>query len=267
MISNSHTVELSVDDPQEETYVLVVKTIDPEKVTWRKEITFSSLAAKRAFDATRRLAQQGDYAAALERHVWFHNNALAIDPAMAGVRLSYALDEWVELGKKYPPALEKLKSIRDEKTSRLMAGEKSRDLFHDVASMNECLGDSKATVELFKRIDAAAPNLASNVYDLADDALLEAGAYELARKHMGDPGKRLAQAESNFERGTQWAKKNRAEARRAADTKANETIFTKEVVKIIAVLKETGDRDGAKRIRDKALKALDNETIRNALRP
>jgi hypothetical protein len=41
MISNSHTVKLSIDDPQVGKYVLQVKTVDPEKVVLQKEFTFS----------------------------------------------------------------------------------------------------------------------------------------------------------------------------------------------------------------------------------
>ena len=54
------------------------------------------------------------YEEALEKHVWYHENALKIEPAQYGVRLSFALSAWHRLGLVYPPALEKLTSIRDE---------------------------------------------------------------------------------------------------------------------------------------------------------
>ena len=41
MISNSHTVQLSMDDPKVGKYVLAVKTIDPENIVWQKELVFS----------------------------------------------------------------------------------------------------------------------------------------------------------------------------------------------------------------------------------
>ncbi|MDX1982468.1 MAG: hypothetical protein SFV51_19490, partial [Bryobacteraceae bacterium] len=49
-------------------------------------------------------ARQGDYAEALQKYLWFHHHALEHDMALSGVRLSYALNEWWELGKAYPPA-------------------------------------------------------------------------------------------------------------------------------------------------------------------
>jgi len=42
MISNSQTREVSMDPPQAGTWILAVKTLEPEKVVWQKDITFSS---------------------------------------------------------------------------------------------------------------------------------------------------------------------------------------------------------------------------------
>src|SRR3954462_5851261 len=97
--------------------------------------------AQRALDDAKRLTDQGDYEGALAKHVWFHDNALKVRPSYYGVRLSFALSDWIKLGKKYPKALEKLKSIRDEKTAKLLAGDSNRELFHDVESINQHLNE------------------------------------------------------------------------------------------------------------------------------
>jgi len=55
---------------------------DPEKV----------LARARSY----RLS--GQFEKALQDHIWFHENALKHKPALYGVRLSFALQEWVNLG-------------------------------------------------------------------------------------------------------------------------------------------------------------------------
>jgi hypothetical protein len=60
-----------------------------------------------ALDEARTACHSGDFARALDRYVWFFDNCLANDPAYYGVRLSYVLDEWTDLGKKYPPAAER----------------------------------------------------------------------------------------------------------------------------------------------------------------
>jgi len=219
--------------------------------------------AGKALEDARRLAQNGDYAGALEKHVWFHNNALALQPSYYGVRLSFALADWVELGRKYPPATQKLKSIRDEKSARLSSGTKDRDLFHDVVSINQYLEEQDKTVQLFKKIDASDAQFASNVYDVAASALLQSKEYSLAKKHLGDPAARFAHAKANFEQGMGYAKEKGGDATR----QAFERIFTDEVVRIITVLRETGDRDNAKKIQSDALSVLNSADIREALQP
>src|SRR5258705_11073209 len=89
------------------------------------------------FREARNLDKMGAYAEALEKHLWFHENALVHDPSLYGVRLSFALRHWVKLGDLYPPARAALESVRDVKTIALREGSLDRELFQDVASINE----------------------------------------------------------------------------------------------------------------------------------
>ncbi len=218
--------------------------------------------AEDALSAARRLAAEGEFERALEKHVWFHNHGLEADPSYYGVRLSFALSDWIELGKKYPQALVTLKSIRDEKTSRLLLGETNRALFHDVESINDHLGESEATVDLFKKLEAAQSEFAASIYDLADESLIAAREYGLARKYLGDPMSRLTKAKRRFDEGMQYAKTSRSGD---ASRKAFESIFTDEVVRIVTVLDKTGDSDRAREIQSKALAVLESPAIRNAI--
>src|SRR4051794_1771272 len=77
--------------------------------------------ARQVLADAKRLEEQGDFSGALAKYIWFHDNALKSDPSLGGVRLSYALRDWIKLGKQYPEALERLKSIRDEKTEKIVA--------------------------------------------------------------------------------------------------------------------------------------------------
>jgi len=228
--------------------------------------------AQRALEDARRLAKHGDYEGALAKHVWFHDHALEIRPSYSGVRLSFALDYWVALGNKYPKALEKLKNIRDNKTARLLSVDLDWHLFQDVASINQHLGENPATVKLFKQLEATNAVFASAIYDLADDALVEAREYALAKKYLGDAKERLVTARRNFEDGMKFANSKRtanggADDRAAGATRhAIEDIFTEKVVRIITVLQKTGDKAVAQEIQTEALKVLDNGQIRSALK-
>ena len=68
-------------------------------------------------DAIRAEAQQdrraGRYEIALKKHIWYHENALKLGIGQGGVRLSFALSNWPALGEVYPPALGKMRQIRD----------------------------------------------------------------------------------------------------------------------------------------------------------
>jgi len=215
-----------------------------------------------ALKSARLLAAEGRFDEALEKHVWFHHHGLDADRSYYGVRLSFALSEWVELGRKYPKALATLKDIRDEKTSRLIAGETDEAVFHDVQSINDHLGETNATVALFRKIDATRPDFAASVCGLAEESLITAEEYALARKYLGDPKSRMAEARTKFDTGLRYAVTSRnPEAARLA----HESIFTRKAVRIITVLKKTGDPDAARELQTLALAVLDNPEIRNAV--
>jgi hypothetical protein len=80
---------------------------------------------------------------------------------------------------------------------------------------------------------------------------------------MGDPEKRLAIVRERYEEGTKYEKES---GRQDASRGAFERIFTAEVIRIITVLRETGDKAGAKKIQAEALKTVSNDAIRNALK-
>jgi hypothetical protein len=219
--------------------------------------------ADEALDQARQLAGEGKFEQALEKHIWYHNHALEIDRSYYGIRLSFALSDWVELGKKYPKALEALKDIRNKKTSRLLTGELDRSLFHDVAAINEELGQSGTTAETFKKIESVQPSFASSIYDLADKALFEAREYKLEKKYLGDANARFATAKRNLDFGIQFAKTCR---NAEGSQQAFENNFTQEVIRIIVVLDKTGDRNTAQKIQSNALAVLNSPAIKDAIR-
>jgi hypothetical protein len=134
---------------------------------------------------------EGKYAEALAEYVWFHNNALAEEPSLYGVRLSFALAHWKELADVYPPALVALSQTRDTKTQRLTNGELDRELFHDVASINHYLNARDETAHLFESLDRDHQDFAQTCSRLALEALVEAGKFYLAVKYIPDPISRV----------------------------------------------------------------------------
>ncbi|MDB6021394.1 MAG: hypothetical protein JWQ04_1251 [Pedosphaera sp.] len=208
-------------------------------------------------------AVDGNFEQALNKHIWFHEHSLDKDPSYYGVRLSFALSDWMELGKKYPKALEELKKIRDKDTALLAGGQGNEALFHDVEAINKQLGETDATVDLFKQIDQARPEFAASIYYLAEEALITAGKYPLAKKYLGNPQDQFATARRNYESGLQFS------AVQAKDSDVSrhafETIFTEKVVRLITVLDKTGDHKQALEIQSQALKLLNSGAIKAAI--
>ena len=126
----------------------------------------------------------GRYETALQKHVWFHENALSIEPALYGVRLSFALSYWLELAKQYPPALAKLKETRDKAKASVLAEKNVRESFHDLQSINEHLEEHIKTRTLFQLLDKKNPKIAKRVFDLAQPSLIKGQAYTLAGKYI-----------------------------------------------------------------------------------
>ena len=147
---------------------------------------------------TVQIAKEGNYQEALERHVWFHNHALEIQPSMTGVRLSFALMYWTELGRKYPPALEKLKEIRDEKEQILLDGDGSFALFHDVSGINRALKEDERTIELFKKVESTNPEQIDRLWIVAKDLAFSQKEYDLINRHIKDVEQEYRNAYSDY---------------------------------------------------------------------
>jgi len=150
------------------------------------------------------LMNQGRYEEALQRHIWYHNHALEYDQGQTGVRLSFALSDWVELGRRYPRAKQALIEIRDQDTRALMEGKGYVNLFSDVSAINRELQDEDATYTLFKTIREKDPKLAQQCYYWIESLLVAKGEYQWCFDHMGDPQFRFDSIRRSFdmERGS-----------------------------------------------------------------
>jgi hypothetical protein len=198
-------------------------------------------------DQARDFARQGRYEEALRAHAWFHDHALEHDEAQYGVRLSFALADWVELGKKHPPALEALRRVRDGKEAAVRAGDTSFDLFHDVVAINECLGQARRTALLFLGLPPAEPELDARRYDLAEEALVSAGAYQACSARIPDPAARFEaiRAARRSDLGLAAGR-----ARRVADQERQyaEWQFDKDTERVVAILEGAGRAEEAARV-------------------
>ena len=237
------------------------------------------------------LMNQGDYEGALQRHIWYHNHALQYDEGQSGVRLSFALSSWVELGRRYPKAKQALMEIRDRDAKALAEGNGYTDLFSDVSSINRELNDENATYELFKRIRDKDPRLAEQCYFWVEDLLVAKGEYQWCYDHMGDPQVRFDRIRQTYKMQLDIQGRMAVVRKQAADqmgapsqkngrtnvpvfspqdtsvmmTKAANDQLVGQVRQLITILVATGHLADAEKIRNQAVEVLDDARFISAI--
>ena len=236
--------------------------------------------------------EKGRFEEALQRHIWYHNHALESDAGQTGVRLSFALSEWVELGQRYPKAKQALIEIRDRNTRAFAEGRGYFGLFMDVSSINNYLQESDATYRLFKSLQKTNPALARQCYHVAADVLVENREYALCRGYIGDVAAAFAGLRQNWE----WHKKH--EERTAQDREEQkkrmekslaemhqrnpaltapvpfrppdspsygDSSFVKQTRQLVEILVGVGDKAEAEKVRDQAVALLDDPRLKSAV--
>lgn len=218
--------------------------------------------ALQALRDAREAARRGAHSEALEKYLWFHHHALEHDPALAGVRSSYVISEWVELGKAYPPAQEALESIQSKNLRLLKEGSCERLRFHDFASINQYLGRSELTTTLFAELAEHQPEFARTCFRSALPALLRTRSFALARRFVSSPNEQL---DNHL---AQLAKVLNAR-RRTGDDDTLIGVFATQLRQLLSIFEELGENKEANLLQSKAVEALtdplDQEELRRQL--
>ena len=220
---------------------------DPEKVLAR----------------ARKFHRQGAYEKALQDHIWFHDNALKYKPSLYGVRLSFALIDWVALGEKYPDAHNALVDIRNRKTGLIQNSQGSPGLFHDVAAINHYLNDRQKTVDLYKELIHVDFDLAKQCYDLAKSDLIAFQEFQICNRMMPSPVfivrdmRNMLKKNIEIYKSTQWADNTHLEWTIAH--------FLEEAEATLLVLAKNNRFAEAHRFLADAAKGIDMARIRSGL--
>jgi len=214
---------------------------------------------KEVLREARQLVKSQQYAAALEKYIWFHNHALHVNQSLAGVRLSYAISEWADLGVVYPPARRALESVRDAKTEALMRGTPDTNLFHDVASINRAFGQTERTRDLFKSIAASDRGVAAKCLHVALESLVHTKEFDLARSFMTDARKEVDQFAIPFRFGSQRTGSVPPETVQEALV----GVYVKRVGLILRVFAGVGEESEADNLRNYAIERVPDAELRD----
>jgi hypothetical protein len=209
-------------------------------------------------------ALAGRYADALAKHVWFHENALKYAPSLYGVRLSFALGYWGQLCSAYPPALQKLKTIRDETGKTIRTGDPAQEAFqrfHDYAAINRALGEDSKTTELFDWLDGNKPKVAAKAFRVAEPALIRSKQYRLCGKYI-DPDRSFAEILNAYRVDKEMAKTGK---HREVLLGLREKAFSNSTATLVALLVVNDRKADALKVAEKALKEHDDPLFRAEL--
>ena len=201
------------------------------------------------------------YEDALAKHVWFHENALKLRPSLYGVRLSFALSYWRELGKAYAPALIKLQSIRDEAGKNVREGHGAKEAFRDFAAINKTLGQEVMTKDLFVWLDSHKPEAAEDAFNTAEPALVRTKEYHVCDHYLKADESYQASLRS-FQRNQQLATDPQFGGRLGDFGKKK---FSNEVTILVALLVVNDRRAQAESIVAAAVKDWDNPQFKEQL--
>jgi hypothetical protein len=207
------------------------------------------------------------YKMALAKHVWFYENALRIQPGMFGVRLSFALSYWKQLGEEYPPAIAKLRSIQDrlEKKAILEKNLAASNTIPDLAAINRTLGEDARTVHVFKKIDKGNAESAKYAFIFVKSALLKSKEYALYGKYVNAQDD-FSQIKQHYELDQRLAKDPRFGKDHAEFAKST---FQHDCVTLIAILAVNNRKPEsiviAKRVKDEMGKEINDASFQQAI--
>lgn len=211
---------------------------------------------------TRRMVRDGNHEEALKRFVWFHKNALKHDSSMTGVRLSFALSDWKQLGDIYAPAREAMVALRDSNFRDMLKGTGDPRLFGDIVALNRELEEPGKSIELFKLIHERHPRTAKSCWLFIRDEVLEGGHYGLASQYIPNPYVAFQEQVKLYRRTTRIAAGKPWEDQ---IVKLKNRQLASRAVSLIKLSLSSGDEESASRIQKEALEIVDDPAIREAL--
>jgi hypothetical protein len=220
---------------------------------------FASEDVDQALADAQQFKLEGKFEQAVERHLWYHENALKYAPAHYGVRLSFALSAWAELGTVYPKALDALRLTRDNALATYRMDPSDSLLLGEVMSLNFCLNDIRSAKELFYEglKHDADTNLMLNL-----DEILEAGEEAWARDIIGDPDEKLERIKDQRDHLALSMKLNKSLGDYAEFLDES---FARQIGMLLEAVQKTYGLPKAQALQQEALKFLDLPEIREAI--
>ncbi|MDB6029203.1 MAG: pknB [Verrucomicrobiales bacterium] len=142
------------------------------------------------------LVQLGKYPKALKEFLWCWDLG-ENENGFAGSRITALLSDISGLGKKYPPALEALKTRRDQLDKVVSAGKLEEHTATDLGFLNGALGQSERTLELFDKLPPASSDR-NELITWFMELFLEHKRYDVVLDAIPDPELKFEEVKKSF---------------------------------------------------------------------
>lgn len=173
-----------------------------------------------------------DYESALENYRWFYENSLSVDKSYYGVRLSFCLGEWADLGQAYPPAKIALNSLKETVLSEFKTS-RSMEAFHEFASICDALLCPIETYQEFILIQDK--EISAQLFKFIHEYCASNGMWDICREYIGDGLQQYQQNLEIFDHMHSFANQKTGDSRESLIKGAKE-MFRREVSWRLAML-------------------------------
>ena len=209
------------------------------------------------------LIEQDNHSEALKRLIWFHE-ASRESEGLGGVRLSYAIESWLALGKSYPPAMTALIKLRDSNKETLLSGKCKFENFHDFAAINHYLESEEDTLMTFLSLYENDHNRSREFYAVVEDLLVKNKYYDVCAYYIKDPITKYRDIENAYKLQEEIAQTLPPETQ-GSFFKFMALTYTRSVCQLIEVMVAIDRMQDAKEVQMAALNHQENEEIEKAL--
>jgi hypothetical protein len=202
------------------------------------------------------------YEKALAKFLWFHDNAVQLQPSLAAVRLSFAISYWLELASLYPPAQRALVETRDRAEASFRNDTSNFHVFLELRALNRELGDNRRTANVFIEVAKKDHENAMRLYPVAERSLIEAGRYRECGPFL-NPTKHAESAIDLYQ-----LDKEHETSRDASDPplpKSARPSFINRMATLAGLLVLNDRIDDAKKVYDAALRIVDDAELRTTM--
>lgn len=127
--------------------------------------------------------KEKNYSLSLKKYQWFYENSIKIDQSFYGVRLSYCLGEWAELGKVFPPAQVALVKLKNN-TLATFKDTYSKSSFHEYSSISGYLNNSIEVYQEFLIIHKSDKELAKCLFTYVYKYCAENGHWDICYEYF-----------------------------------------------------------------------------------